>query len=162
MKPPPDKSSPGLSEGNPPPTRTPLPPAPKVPGSFPTSPPPLRKRPWKSVCKTGCQKMPKSAPKRPQQEHSGGPELQNYLKMEPKMMPNRELPTLTKHAPAWADRISGPPGDAPFSDLFQGPENIAKQYIKNAPGADLGRKVVQKTSKMRSHKSSYLRVWVFL
>ena len=57
---------------------------------------------------------PVLATKATKKEYSGRLGFQHGSKMEPKMEPRRRRPTLTKHAPAWSDRMSTPPGELPF------------------------------------------------
>ncbi len=68
--------------------------------------------------------------KRPQREYSGELGSQNDSKMEPELEPKRRGSTLTKHAPAWADRMSPPHGQPRFRSFFPRPEKRhQKVYI---------------------------------
>ncbi len=51
----------------------------------------------------------------PQKHYSGELGSQNGSKIEPKMEPSRQRPTLTKHAQALSDHTSTPLLDVPFS-----------------------------------------------
>ena len=50
------------------------------------------------------------------------------------MEPKRQRPTLTKHAPAWADRMSPPPGEPRFRSFFRDRKKGTKKSTgKRAP-----------------------------
>ncbi len=79
-------------------------------------------------------------------EYSGRLGSQNCSKMEPKMEPRRRRPTLTKHVPAWTDRMSTPPGELHFRSLFQSPQKYHQTLRQKSTiqkhGAKLAPKVV--------------------
>ncbi len=66
------------------------------------------------------------------------------------MEPKRRGPTLTKHAPAWADRMSPPPWGAPFSLLFPRQEK-GHQKVDRKKGTNRAR--TEPTDPERSQRS---------
>ncbi len=70
-------------------------------------------------------------PRSTKKEYNGELGPQNDSKMEPKMEPRRQRPTLTKHAPAWADPMFAPLLEGPFSLKNEHWENMTKKQHKN-------------------------------
>ncbi len=78
-------------------------------------------------------------------EYSGELGSQNDSKMEPKMEPRQQWPTLTKHAPAWTDCMSThPPWGAPFSLIFPRPEKDHQKVNIITPICEPGSKITPK------------------
>ena len=74
------------------------------------------------------------------------PGSQNDSKMEPKMEPGRQRPTLTKHAQALPDCISTPPWGPLFQHFFPRPQQYNKHMFKNTTIQTKCAKIIPKRS----------------